>query len=142
MKKIFFTFSLSFFFLVSYAQLKIVLEYDESGNRISRKIVVTPSSNTGSNFRLAGTFQAPIPDGLLSIYPNPTRHFVNVEFSQIENEDIIHYELLDKQGRLVLEGDINSKLTQVDLSQVTNGNYFLNINRNAQKSSWQIVKIG
>jgi hypothetical protein len=121
--------------------LKDVLEYDESGNRISRKIVVTPS-NTDSNFRLAGTFQAPIPEGLVKVYPNPTRYFFNLEFLEIEENDKITYQLIDEQGRKVLKGKIKNKLSQIDLSNYRNGNYYIIINRNGQSSQWQIVKIG
>ena len=126
----------------SFVQSNLLIEYDEAGNRINRKIVVTPISNSGSNIRLADTLLSPIPEGVLSVYPNPSRYYVNVEFSNVEDSDIISYQLIDEQGRFVTEGRLKQRLTKLDISNQPIWIYFLNINRNEQKSQWKIVKIG
>ena len=126
----------------SYAQSNLYISYDEAGNRISRGVVLISSAYTSGDSRLAGTLQEPIPDDFISVYPNPTSYYVNIEFAEMEDTDNISYQLFDEQGRFVTKGQIQSTPTQLDISKESNGNYFLYINHNGRKGQWQIIKIG
>lgn len=127
-----------FFGIVSYSQNhQINLEYDDAGNRIKRHIITLDGE------RLANPDQELVfEDEFVSIYPNPTRYYFNLEFSQMSQDDKIDYILSDEQGREVRKGKIKESITKIDLSKQRNGIYFLNILRNGKKSNWQIVKIG
>ena len=144
MKKYFFLLLCCGIFSSTFAQFNLSIDYDEAGNRINRKVIVLSSANSnGTNIRLAGTYETPsYSDELVDIYPNPTRYYVNLEFSEMEDSEHIHFQLFDEQGRFVKEAEVKNKLTKVDLSKEPNGVYFLNINRNGKKSEWRIVKIG
>lgn len=58
-----------------------------------------------------------------SIYPNPTSSFVNISFEKLE--DPITLRVFDVRGRLINENIFSEKLTQFDMSNYSNGIYFL-----------------
>ena len=37
------------------------------------------------------------------------------------------FEIIDLQGRKVIEGDVNATITKVDLTEIQAGNYFLKL---------------
>ena len=75
----------------------------------------------------------------VSIYPNPTAGFVEVE---IEDSDVdLNYELLDVAGRVIERNRFFSHSSKVDLSSLSNGIYFLKLSTddNLQKT-FTIIK--
>ena len=58
-----------------------------------------------------------------SIYPNPTSSFVNISFEKLE--DPITLRVFDIRGRLINENIFSEKITQFDMSNYSNGIYFL-----------------
>ena len=58
-----------------------------------------------------------------SIYPNPTSSFVNISFEKLE--DPITLSVFDIRGRLINENIFSEKITQFDMSNYSNGIYFL-----------------
>jgi hypothetical protein len=127
-----------FFGISSYAQNhQINLEYDDAGNRIKRYVITLDGE------RMANPDQAIVfEDESVTIYPNPTRYYFNLEFSKINDNEQMDYILSDEQGKLIEQGKIEQQKTKFDLSDHRNGIYFLNILRKGKKSTWQIVKIG
>src|SRR5690554_6918570 len=59
----------------------------------------------------------------LSIYPNPTTHFI-----QVENMDNSRYIILNNAGQKVKEGVIESN--KVSVAELNTGMYFINILKN------------
>ena len=57
------------------------------------------------------------------IYPNPTSSFVNISFEKLE--DPITLRVFDIRGRLINENIFSEKITQFDMSNYSNGIYFL-----------------
>ena len=140
MKKILFILLCSGLFSISYAQSNLQVDYDDAGNRIQRKVIVLDNN---SDSRLSDSLQAEsYSDDLVSIYPNPSRYFFNLEFSNFEDSERIYFQLYDEQGRFVLENEVSNKRTKVDIASQPNGIYILNINRKGKVSQWQIVKVG
>ena len=58
-----------------------------------------------------------------SIYPNPTSSFVNISFEKLS--DPITLRVFDVRGRLINENIFSEKITQFDMSNYSNGIYFL-----------------
>ena len=58
-----------------------------------------------------------------SIYPNPTSSFVNISFEKLS--DPITLRVFDVRGRLINENIFSEKITQLDMSNYSNGIYFL-----------------
>lgn len=62
------------------------------------------------------------PEAAINVYPNPTRQDLNIE---LPNSAHHNYSLFDAAGKLVLEGNLNSSLTRLDVSTLKSGNYNL-----------------
>jgi len=58
-----------------------------------------------------------------SIYTNATSSFVNISFEKLE--DPITLRVFDIRGRLINENIFSEKITQFDMSNYSNGIYFL-----------------
>lgn len=66
----------------------------------------------------------------LSIFPNPTSSIINLEFNNIENVD---FQLFNLTGQSVLNGIVNSNSTQIDVSHLPEGVYFLKVGNVVKK---------
>lgn len=78
------------------------------------------------------------------VYPNPTSNAVNILFTMFETENVIVY-LSDINGRLIntIEKGIIEKGNhnyQIDISELENGIYLLNINSDKGKQIRKFVK--
>lgn len=62
------------------------------------------------------------PEAAINVYPNPTRQDLNI---QLPNSAHHNYSLFDAAGKLVLQGNLNSSLTTLDVSTLKSGNYNL-----------------
>lgn len=77
----------------------------------------------------------------ISIYPNPTNGFLNVEFNTTLFGEI-SYELFDSFGRLVLLENLSKgKPTQVDVSTLQNGIYIIHVLTNNLSVKKFVIKI-
>jgi uncharacterized surface protein with fasciclin (FAS1) repeats len=61
---------------------------------------------------------------LVKMYPNPTSKILNI--TNPENE-FICVKIVDAQGKIVLESDLNGELTQLDVRELKSGNYIVHI---------------
>ena len=75
----------------------------------------------------------PIQERFNMIYPNPTNGLVNVE---IQNQTIQNIKLYDLQGRLIKE----ISQSQLDLSNYSNGTYFLRAQTDKGFYSYKLIK--
>ncbi len=72
----------------------------------------------------------------LSIYPNPTSNLLHIEASQT---DISRVEVFDVQGKQVMQVSA-ANLTKLDVSQLTNGMYFLKVSTSDGELTKKFVK--
>lgn len=61
----------------------------------------------------------------IRVYPNPTRHLLNVEMPGANEKNEL--QLLDATGRIVLQAPATGDRTELDLHDYGTGNYFLRI---------------
>jgi hypothetical protein len=76
----------------------------------------------------------------VKIYPNPSTSFVNLQTK--EQNANLHYELYDLMGRLVIQNEITTPKTIIDVGSLNNATYQLNIlsaNRKILKT-FKIIK--
>jgi hypothetical protein len=99
-------------------------------NTNSTSIVV--SACTGFNESAATTTA----DNVL-VYPNPANNYITIELSANEATQI---ELFDVIGRRVISKNAESKLTELDLSALVNGVYYLKVASGNQTSTLKVVK--
>ena len=74
----------------------------------------------------------------LSVFPNPTSDFLTLKVQDYKNE-ALSYTLLDEQGKLVLNEQISTQDTQIAMSTLARGSYFINVLQANKKI--QIFKI-
>ena len=76
----------------------------------------------------------------LSVFPNPTSDFLTLKVQDYNNEDL-SYSLLDEQGKLVLNEQITTQDTQIAMSTLARGAYFINVlQANKKIQTFKIIK--
>ena len=76
----------------------------------------------------------------LSIFPNPTSDYLTLKVQDYNNE-ALSYHLIDEQGKLVLCEQITNQDTQVAMSTLARGFYFINIVQTNKKiQTFKIIK--
>jgi len=132
-------FSISFFVILSVnAQQKIGYTYDEAGNRVQKKIVLTGPIDDDYG-RKAQKFQDEVDELSVLIYPNPTsdRVIVNVQNEFDKSSSMV---LLDMKGNVLQTIPTINQINEFDLSSYTKGSYILSIINNKKSSNWVIIK--
>ncbi|MEO8151163.1 MAG: T9SS type A sorting domain-containing protein, partial [Bacteroidia bacterium] len=61
----------------------------------------------------------------LNIFPNPVRDVLNIQHSSVENQ----YAIIDATGKIIMEGELEKQSTQLNISSISNGIYFLQLNK-------------
>ena len=75
----------------------------------------------------------------LTVYPNPANNTLNVELENYVNNGTLT--LFDMSGKIVLSRAINGNSAQINISQLTSGNYILHLVENGTASiGVQIIK--
>ena len=64
---------------------------------------------------------------IISIFPNPTEKYFNVEIQKINDTDNIYFELYNALGRLLLDKPLTSTSTVINTEQLKPGVYFVKI---------------
>jgi hypothetical protein len=120
------------------AQQKIGYTYDEAGNRIQKKIVLTGPIDD-DYARKAQKFQDEVGGLDVLIYPNPTsdRVIVNVQNEFDKSSSIV---LMDMKGNVLQTVPTINQINEFDLSNYTKGSYILRIINNKKSSNWVIIK--
>jgi len=62
----------------------------------------------------------------LSIYPNPAFNYLNIEFDNVDYSNVI-YKIYNINGAVLSEGKINNLNNIINIDDLSNGNYFLQI---------------
>ncbi len=76
----------------------------------------------------------------LSIFPNPTSDYLTLKVEDYNNE-ALSYHLIDEQGKLVLNEQITNQDTQVAMSTLARGAYFINVlQANKKIQTFKIIK--
>ncbi len=127
---------------------EIKFEYDDAGNRTSRKIIRISNSNLRSAVAIQEeneeTVEEPqiftdhLSQSTILIYPNPTKGLLKIEINGGINP--VDLQLYDMSGRLLQqESNVASSVT-LDLSRLPAGTYILRLVSGNQKNEWKIIK--
>ena len=71
------------------------------------------------------------------VYPNPTHNILNIERDQV---DPIRIDLHDNLGRTILSKTSNQNMTQLDLSDLRPGVYFLSVKEGEKQTSFKVLR--
>ncbi|MBS7253750.1 T9SS type A sorting domain-containing protein [Flavobacterium branchiicola] len=75
----------------------------------------------------------------LSLYPNPANQFLNI--SQNQNIEVQSFEIYDILGQLVIAIPNAKSTTNIDISKLKSGNYFIKVKSDKGSSSIKFIKI-
>jgi len=93
----------------------------------------------GSDEQCLSGFLANVDDiseqqNVISVYPNPVKNIINIKK---KSSDILSYIIYNIFGKVVLKGNIKSSDYQIDISELSQGLYFLSINL----QTFKIIKL-
>ena len=148
MKTHFILFILSFLIVNSLWGEAIEFEYDASGNRTKRMILLSSirSAIIEETFDEEDVEEAPqvftgmLAQSTIHIYPNPTKGLLKVEITGNGENKPVSLQVYDMNGRILLqESNIVSSFT-IDLSNKPAGIYILRLTADNEKNEWKIIK--
>jgi Secretion system C-terminal sorting domain len=74
------------------------------------------------------------------VYPNPTTSFVNLKINNFDFQDL-NYQLIDLNGKEISNQIITTSETSIELEQLSNAIYLLNVNdKNKTIKTFKIIK--
>jgi len=113
-------------------QFKVDIQ-NEANGWLANQIVLLNSTLSSNEFEL----------GSLSVWPNPASELINIKMNTISSFEDIFVNLYDIQGRtiknVVYKVDSNTLVKTMDLNNVQNGIYLLEIKQGNKKSTKKIV---
>lgn len=78
------------------------------------------------------------------VYPNPFSTQLIISYA-VQTDDLLQVEITDSQGRLVMDAALStvsqSSSTQLDVSMLSAGNYYLRIHSKNEMRVWNLVKV-
>src|SRR5690606_24546648 len=97
------------------------------GNCVSEALAITVEVTLSRDIANAVTLKA---------YPNPVKDVLNIS----SNREITKIEVLNMLGQVIISNTTNSTETQVNLSGLVSGNYFVKVTANNSTKILKVVK--
>ncbi|NJM17207.1 MAG: T9SS type A sorting domain-containing protein [Bacteroidales bacterium] len=118
---------------------KVAFTYDGAGNRTSKTITMTSTSNPKSAEEEPGQYTEELGGATLTIYPNPTQGQLTIDLggAEFENGQV---QVLDYTGRQLQRQPLAGDRTNVDISAYPAATYILLIEVDGKATQWNIVK--
>ncbi len=120
---------------------QITFGYDAAGNRVSRTILIPPSSAPQAVKIYESVTEQLGDERQLKIYPNPTKGILTVEIIGGNTEDDIRFTLYNLQGIILqqIESVVGST-KQVDMSAYPIATYILRLHAGDKIIDYKIIK--
>ena len=133
-----------FFSLKTKSQTNVVFSYDNAGNIIQRQIQIMPPLPGGGGRYInpdsskdTNNITTPIN---FKIYPNPAQTYLTIEGNLPENTNEAKLQLLSNTGQVLKTNFYTGETKTVDVSDLKNGIYLLEIiYSKKQKSTYKII---
>lgn len=134
------------------SSLPRIYEYDDSGNRVLRKVLELKSLETDTNDNIIAddisytqenmpkreeVFEEQIGDVSIRTFPNPTQGALTL---QCDASVSATYEVLSQSGQLLQNGRIVSNTSHINISHLPCGVYLLRLNMKDKSETWKIIK--
>lgn len=122
----------------------LAFTYDAAGNMVQRQLQVIPPpppcpscQKLANNNKDSNEVSPPIN---FKIYPNPAQTYVTIEGKLPENCVEANVQLLSSTGQVLKTDIYNSEIKTINVSDLKNGIYFMEIIYNKkQKSTYKII---
>jgi len=126
-----------------HAQNPVTYGYDDSGNRVSRVVVLALRSSkeetttTGEEKVYGETLK----DFTVRIYPNPTKGDLTVEIRQLQEGQTVTLRLYGMSGKLIHhKNDFHGGTEKFNIGKQPAGIYVLKIISGDSSTDWKIIK--
>jgi hypothetical protein len=129
---------------------EVVFSYDANGNRISRRLIVTPVDTTQKNSSLnlkklnnSEELKAKETDESevkIAIYPNPSKGFLRVDIVNMPIEAKSELRVFTIKGNQILIQKNLEGISEINLSGFKNGTYILKILIDNRSYTYKVVK--
>ena len=142
MKKIIFLSVFILFTQLLFAQSEnsyVTYAYDNVGNRIARQTVILKNKNKEQNKETSGIRNI-FAEGNITVYPNPAKEMLKIQFSGFEIKNDINLRLYDTNGKLITDKKTENYTTQINLSGKPAGTYLLIIVSGKNKKEFTVIK--
>lgn len=126
----------------AYAQQVLKYEYDESGNRLSRKVILLPSKQDQTRQDKSGqeSINELIETFSITIYPNPTHENLTISTQSASNNPFTELMLYDTQGKLLYKDKNNNNTNTINMSMYDKGIYLLIIMIEGKRKEFKVIK--
>ncbi len=122
--------------------------YDESGNRISREIVLMKTTNAPLNpddpnangREIVAIHEVEIGDVQVQISPNPNGGQFKVTLQGINEVTDAKLYLHSENGQLIVEKEQLKAVNDIDVRHSQTGTYILTLIINGKRESWKVIK--
>lgn len=115
--------------------------YDAAGNRTGRQIVYYCNGSKKSKKTRKEIVKELEISTETMVYPNPADNVIYLKLSnKMYEADMKQYILYDNLGKMVMRRDITNTLTEINVSGLKDGIYYLVLVSGGQKKDWKIVK--
>lgn len=125
---------------LSQAQTIHGYEYDSSGNRISRRIIMLRNATTERDNETKEDIKDILNGFTINIYPNPTNGTLYIDHTSTDSIPTFKLYIYDLKGTLLINKTTKEKRTLLDLSKKPKGTYLLRIISEDSSSDWKIIK--
>lgn len=139
----------------------IAFDYDNAGNRTSRKVIdlnitgtttaavqnlKTETADSSANLsdseaqkKKPEIYLEELAKQQVAIFPNPTSGKLKIEISNFDSNNDVNISLFDLNGKLV-ESISKQSVSEINLSNSPNGIYIMRVSIGSEKSEWKIIK--
>ena len=138
---------------LSVYSLERIYEYDASGNRICRKVLMMPppprmgeslsgSENEGEEPPIVEelVYTERVGNIRLTVFPNPTTQTATVRIKNYADFTEGSLQLFTPNGQLLQQHTISSSEFTIDLSNCVTGTYMLKLQMGQHSDTWKIIK--
>jgi hypothetical protein len=132
---------------ISVSGQAIHYDYDESGNRVKRYIVLSKgNSSEDDNSKKyeenikPEEFEEKLGELTIKVYPNPTKGQLSVEINGLGPDETVDYQLFSQTGLLLGTNRKNGFHFIVDMERYPDGLYILRLMIKGKISQWKILK--
>ncbi len=138
-------------FVIAQSSVKYKYDYDASGNRIKREIVIEllknnvidslnnvyPNLNNNQSFNNTDSAETNV--NLVNIFPNPTFEKVNI-ITNSSNQNPSDLIIINSTGQILLQEKITTTDYVFDLNNYAVGYYIFKITSAKNTGVWKVVK--
>ncbi len=123
------------------AQSHVTYTYDNAGNRTTRQtIIIKNTKENDYKENKIGGVNDNFGKGNITVYPNPVKSILRVQFTDINIKNEIILQLYDISGKLLKTEKTKDYVTNMDLSDNTAGVYILKIVSGNSRAEFTVVK--